>query len=129
MIAVDTNILVRLLVNDKGQPEQVAAARRYVKREGVVYIPQIVQIETVWVLESAYKLTRKKILPVLAHLEENASYILQNALSFHWALQQYLKGNADFSDYLILAESRKEKLDLLTFDKKLGKLAGVVLAK
>ena len=129
MIAVDTNILIRLLVNDTGQPEQVAAARQYVKREGVVYIPQIVQVETVWVLESAYKLTRIKLLPVLAHLDENASYILQNPLSFHWALQQYLKGNADFSDYLILAESQQEKLDLLTFDKKLSKLAGVVLAR
>jgi predicted nucleic-acid-binding protein len=129
MIAVDTNILIRLLVDDTGQPEQVATARQYVKRVGTVYIPQIVQVETVWVLESAYKLRRKKILPVLAHLDENASYILQNSLSFQWAMRQYLRGNADFSDYLILAESRQEKLDLLTFDKKLYTQPGVVLAK
>ena len=116
-------------MNDTGQPEQVATARRYVKREGVVYVPQIVQVETVWVLESAYKLRREDIFPVLAHLDENESYILQNTLSFHWAMQQYIKGDADFSDYLILAESRQEKLGLLTFEKKLSKLTGVVLAK
>jgi predicted nucleic acid-binding protein len=54
MIAIDTNILIRLLVDDKGQPEQVEAAWKQVKKEGAVFIPQIVQVETVWVLESAY---------------------------------------------------------------------------
>ena len=50
MIAVDTNILIRLIVNDPGQPEQVESARHQVKKEGAVFIPQVVQVETVWVL-------------------------------------------------------------------------------
>ena len=129
MIAVDTNILIRLLVNDPGQPEQVEAARQHVKKEGAVFIPQVVQVETVWVLESAYKLVRRQITPVLEHLDSNAAYTLQNRSSFQRAMKLYLKGNADFSDYLILAESQQEKLQLLTFDKKLGKQAGVILAK
>ena len=129
MIAVDTNILIRLLVNDPGQSEQVETARRHVKKEGAVFIPQIVQVETVWVLESAYKLARRQIAPVLEHLERNAAYTLQNRSSFQRAMKLYLKGSADFSDYLILAENQQEKLQLLTFDKKLGKQAGVVLAK
>ncbi len=129
MIAVDTNILIRLLVNDPGQPEQVEAARQHVKKEGAVFIPQVVQVETVWVLESAYKLVRRQIAPVLEHLDSNAAYTLQNRSSFQRAMKLYLKGNADFSDYLILAESQQEKLQLLTFDKKLGKQAGVILAK
>ena len=129
MIAVDTNILVRLLVNDPGQPEQVETARQKVKKEGAVFIPQVVQVETVWVLESAYKLARRQISPVLEHLGSNAAYTLQNSSSFQRAMKLYMKGNADFSDYLILAESQREKLKLLTFDKKLGKQAGVILAK
>ncbi len=129
MIAVDTNILIRLLVNDPGQPEQVEAARQHVKKEGAVFIPQVVQVETVWVLESAYKLVRRQIAPVLEHLDSNAAYTLQNRSSFQRAMKLYLKGNADFSDYLILAESQQEKLQLLTFDKMLGKQAGVILAK
>ena len=129
MIAVDTNILIRLLVNDAGQPEQVQTAREYVKQEGAVFIPQIVQAETVWVLESAYELARKQIVPVLEHLHSNAAFTLQNSASFQRAMSQYIKGNADFSDYLILAESQRKDLKLLTFDKKLGKQAGVILAK
>jgi len=129
MIAVDTNILIRLIVDDPGQVKQVETARRHVKKEGAVFIPQVVQVETVWVLESAYKLPRKQISPVLEHLHNNAAFTLQNRTSFHQAMELYMKGNADFSDYLILAESQREKLKLLTFDKKLGKQAGVVLAK
>jgi predicted nucleic-acid-binding protein len=129
MIAIDTNILIRLLVDDEGQPEQVKAAREQVKKEGAVFIPQIVQVETVWVLESAYKLSRKQISPVLGHLDSNAAFTLQNRSSFQKAMNLYIHGNGDFSDYLILAESQRENLKLLTFDKKLGKQAGVVLAQ
>ena len=129
MIAVDTNILIRLLVDDPGQHEQVESARHQVKKEGAVFIPQVVQVETVWVLESAYKLARKQISPVLEHLHANAAFTLQNRSSFQWAMKQYIQGNADFSDYLILVESQRENLKLLTSDKRLGKQAGVVLAK
>jgi predicted nucleic-acid-binding protein len=128
MIAIDTNILIRLLVDDKGQPEQVEAARKQVKKEAAVFIPQIVQVETVWVLESAYNLSRKQVSPVLGHLDSNAAFTLQNRSSFQKAMNLFIQGNGDFSDYLILAESQRENLKLLTFDKKLSKQAGVVLA-
>ena len=98
-------------------------------KEGAVFIPQIVQVETVWVLESAYKLSRKQISPVLGHLDSNAAFTLQNRSSFQKAMKLYIHGNGDFPDYLILAEIQRENLKLLTFDKKLGKQAGVVLAQ
>ena len=129
MIAIDTNILIRLLVDDKGQPDQVEAARERVKKEGAVFIPQIVQVETVWVLESAYNLSRKQISPVLGHLDSNAAFTLQNRSSFQKAMNLFIQCNGDFSDYLFLAESQRENLKLLTFDKKLGKQAGAVLAQ
>jgi predicted nucleic-acid-binding protein len=129
MIAIDTNILIRLLVDDKGQPEQVEAARKQVKKEGAVFIPQIVQVETVWVLESAYNLSRKQISPVLGHLDNNAAFTLQSRSSFQKAMNLFIQGNGVFSDDLILAESQRENLKLLTFDKKLSKQAGMVLAQ
>ena len=68
MIAVDTNVLVRVLVDDPGQKAQVAAARSQAKRAGQVWVAQIVQAETVWVLESAYDLDRTTILRVPSSL-------------------------------------------------------------
>ncbi len=52
MIAVDTNVLVRILADDPGQPAQVQAARRLAGGAKQVFVPTVVQVETVWVLES-----------------------------------------------------------------------------
>jgi predicted nucleic-acid-binding protein len=51
MIAVDTNILVRLLTGD--DPRQAAAARTLFARESV-WIAKTVLLETGWVLRSLY---------------------------------------------------------------------------
>jgi predicted nucleic-acid-binding protein len=54
MIAIDTNILVRLLINDETAQAQVDLAKGLLKLAKQVYLSQIVQIEMVWVLETAY---------------------------------------------------------------------------
>jgi predicted nucleic-acid-binding protein len=43
------------------------------------------------------------------------------------ALEMYRLEKADFSDYLILAASRKQNCRLLTFDRQLGHSPGVTL--
>ena len=61
MIAVDTNVLVRILVDDPGQPVQTSAARMLASEAGEVYVPLIVMVETVWVLESGYRLAKDAV--------------------------------------------------------------------
>jgi predicted nucleic-acid-binding protein len=46
---VDTNVLIRLLLEDEEQPQQVQAARRLAIAVPQLYIPQVVQVEIVWV--------------------------------------------------------------------------------
>ncbi len=125
MIAVDTNVLVRVVVDDPDQPRQVARARNRVKRAGQVYVPQIVQAELVWVLEGAYGLDKGSVVAVLRHLLDNQAFTLQNESVFQAALSAYEAGSADFADYLILAESRGAGYPLVTFDKRLQKAEGV----
>ena len=126
MIAVDTNVLVRALVDDPGEPRQTAAARDKLKHAKQVYVPQIVQVEMVWVLETAHRLTKAEILSVLEHLRDNAAFHLQSRPQFDSALHDYRSGSADFADYLILAESRAQAASLLTYDKRLLKAAGTL---
>ncbi|OGO29021.1 MAG: PIN domain-containing protein [Chloroflexi bacterium RBG_16_52_11] len=125
MIAVDTNVLVRVLVDDPGQPAQIKAARTRVRHAKEVFVPQIVQAETVWVLESAYGLNKPAILDVLEHLLHNKAFVLQDDAIFQKALAAYRIGNADFADYLILAECQSADYELVTFDKRLAKAPGV----
>lgn len=123
MIAVDTNVLVRALVDDPAEARQSAAARARLKAGGEVYVPQVVQVEMVWVLETAHALNRAEVVSILDHLRENAAFHLQSRDRFESALAEYRRGPADFSDYLILAESRARSARLVTFDKRLLKSA------
>lgn len=124
MIAVDTNVLVRILVDDPGEKAQVTAARARVRQAGRAYVPQIVQAETVWVLEAAYRVDKHGVIAALEHLRSNQAYLLQSAEAFDEALRGYRAGTADFADYLILAESRVARCGLATFDKRLAKAPG-----
>ncbi|MDQ5908993.1 MAG: hypothetical protein QG599_1087 [Pseudomonadota bacterium] len=71
MIAIDTNVLVRVVVDDPDAPDQCQQARELLLTQGSAWITQIVLIETVWVLESAYGLSKAEIVNVLERICEN----------------------------------------------------------
>lgn len=127
MQAVDTNVLVRILVTDDQEIEQVRLARIFAKKAKNLFIPQIVQVELVWVLDVAYKLQKSEIIRILEHLEENEAFQLQHKDEFTEALKLFREKNVDFSDCLILVESKQKNCILLTFDKKLSRLPTVKL--
>jgi predicted nucleic-acid-binding protein len=127
VLAVDTNVLVRILVDDPSAPRQCSAARQLASDCGCVYVSQIVQVETVWVLESTYRFSRSAVANALTSLAGNEAYVLQRHKIFLDALHAMNSGAAEFSDCLILAEARAEKSELATFDKKLAKLSGAKL--
>jgi len=64
MIAVDTNVLVRLLINDPDSQTQISLAKALLKRAKQIYVPQIVQVELVWVLETAYCFDKPAVITV-----------------------------------------------------------------
>ena len=124
MIAVDTNVLVRILIDDSGAAVQMQAARALLANAEVLYVPQIVQVETVWVLESAYGFDKSAICKILDHLLLHPQFLLQSAEIFNSAVTLFRKHSADFSDCLILTEAMTQNLQLYTFDKKLGCIKG-----
>ena len=91
-----------------------------------MYVTQVVQIETVWVLSRAYTFSRVDIELVLENLLNNQAFSLENEAIFTLALQQYSVSNIDFSDAVILQKSIQKNLKLLSFDKKLLKQSGVI---
>jgi predicted nucleic-acid-binding protein len=128
VITVDTNILVRLLIHDDKQAEQIRLAKRFVEKHEQLFVPQIVQTELIWVLEFFYKFDKQQILGVLDHINGNEAFILQSKHQFEKALRLYRTSSADFSDCLILVESHpSEYRVVVTFDKKFAKLPGVKL--
>ena len=61
MTAIDTNVLVRIVVDEPSQPSQVIAARALASDAGEVFVPLVVLVEMVWVLESAYGLCKTDV--------------------------------------------------------------------
>ena len=59
MIAVDTNILIRLLTKD--DPEQARRATIIMESDDI-FIPKTVMLETEWVLRYAYRIAKSAIM-------------------------------------------------------------------
>lgn len=124
MKAIDTNVLVRFLVNDDRAQAQVV--RQYFnaaeKRRETLFVPLLVVAETIWVLESGYNIERDAIVSVfndlvlLPILEFQNRDVLQSAIS---SATHNRFGLAD----LLIAETANFSgcQSVLTFDRKAAK--------
>lgn len=124
MITLDTNVLARALVDDPAAPAQSDAVRKILVREHQFFIPVVVQVELVWVLETAFELNKDEILGLLDHLHVNRVFLLENEAAYSAALTEFRNGTAGFADCLILIAARGRDAALLTFDRKLGRMPG-----
>jgi predicted nucleic-acid-binding protein len=122
MRAVDTNVLVRLLVRDDAA--QVRAAETFVERGA--WVSHLVLAETLWVLDAIYERTPAQISKAIDLLLNHQTLTLQEADVVALALVHFRSRPAlGFSDCLVLEIARKAgHLPLGTFDKNLAKLDG-----
>src|ERR1700734_829574 len=123
MLAVDTNVLVRLVARDDA--DQVSAAEQFVSRGA--WVSHLVLAETLWILDSVYELSRKQIATAVEMLLNHQDLTLQDVDVVISALDHYLnRSGVDFSDCLVLEIARKAgHLPVATFDRHFGKLDGV----
>jgi len=128
VIAVDTNVLVRLLVADDAA--QLDKARRLFDRQaaepGSIWISQSVLLELVWVLTRTYARPREQVLSALRALSSNATVRLDGAEDVAAAVALYASSKADFADCLLAARAQAGGLNaLFTFDRKMRGLPQV----
>jgi len=121
MKAIDTNILIRFLTgDDEFQTKKVYDIFKKAESEkNELFVPLLVVLEMIWVLESVYEIPRKEILNAIGDL------LLMSVLKFEQqpVLQQLIhsaQGNKfDLSDLLIADSARINGCNaVLTFDKK-----------
>jgi predicted nucleic-acid-binding protein len=123
MLAVDTNVLVRLIARDDAA--QVRTAEGFVAKGA--WISHLVLAETIWVLDSVYDLARERVATAIDMLLSHQELTLQDADVVSEALSQFrLHPKVDFSDCLALEIARKAgHLPLVTFDRDFAKLEDV----
>lgn len=116
---LDTNVILRFLIGD--DPPQAARASalmgRVERNELIVEIPDPVLTETVWTLESFYKVPRDETAQKLAALLCLPGVRLDCRDVFLQALQTYAGSSADFVDCFLAARSREQNTPVSTFDE------------
>ena len=122
MRAVDTNLLVRLLVRDDA--DQVNAAEAFVSKGA--WVSHLVLAETLWVLDAVYNRSPSQVASAIDRLLNHKELTLQDADVIGLALDHFRsRPSLGFSDCLVLEIARKAgHLPLGTFDRNFAKLDG-----
>ncbi len=118
MIAVDTNLLVRVLTND--DPIQARRALKILKSDDI-FIPKTVLLETEWVLRHAYEIERSDVIIGFQKLLGLPNVNAEDSDSIYQAISWY-ENKLDFADALHLASSRR-CVSFATFDSSFIKKA------
>ena len=130
MAALDTNILIRFLVEDDAA--QLAAARRLIRKcvnaGETLFVPVTVSLELEWVLRSSYGFSKSVVIQTLAQLLASIELSFESEGALEIALVLYGQSTVDFSDCLHIAlSSRAGESPLWTFDRAASKLEGARL--
>ena len=123
MRAIDTNVVVRLLVDDDHR--QATAAHKLIA-ECEVFVPVTVILETEWVMRSGYGFTPAHIAACLRRLGGLPGVTVEEPGEVAQALE-WLELGMDFVDALHLARTKRCER-FVTFDRKLAKQAKALAA-
>lgn len=111
MIAIDTNVLLRYLLED--DVEQSSKANHLIANKGKVLITDVVLVETIWTLRGKkYQLNKPELVNVIQALFQELNIRFENGQVVWLALNDYrnakpVKGKeADFADALIVNKAR-----------------------
>ncbi len=118
MIGCDTNVLIRAVLDD--EPAEAKLARQFLEKsaqEKKLFISSYAILEMAWVLK-VKKRTRKEICESVRDLLDSPGIVVGQREVVEFALALYMKGKADFGDYLILSEGESHHAQkLASFDK------------
>lgn len=130
MIGFDTNVLVRLLVNDDAA--QAQAVRHLLEpinnTPEAVFISDLVIVETLWVLKARYGIDKPGLAGVIELLLSVKTFVFEHRATLEQATTAFRNGQAGFADCLIVARNRRLGCQhTVTFDKALTEHEGVRL--
>ena len=130
MPALDTNVLVRYIVQD--DLAQLVTAQRLIQRciseQLTLFVPVTVTLELEWVLRSNFEFTKEETIRALSDLFSAAELSFESERALEVALDLYRGETADFADcvHIALAAQAGEQ-PLWTFDKSAAKVPGAQL--
>ena len=128
MIGIDTNILLRLWLNDDpAQNKRIdALLAEHGGSQGSLLVTDVVLAEAVWTLRSAFDQDKAAQLLALRSLLEETAFAFEDREAVGRAVAHFEAGSSGFSDCLVVAKHAQHGCDFTaTFDRGMRKLPGV----
>ncbi|MCF6155960.1 MAG: PIN domain-containing protein [Candidatus Brocadia sp.] len=120
-VVIDTNLLVRYLINDDQKKAEAVdnLLDRAAKGDVRIIVPSVVIAELVWVLESFYQLKADAILELVEAITNTSGLDVTDKSTIISALRLYKSKNIDFIDAWIIEFAKERGVKTIcTFDKK-----------
>ena len=113
---VDTNVLLRYILNDNPEMNQKA---NEIMDGNVFTVPEVLA-EVAYVMTKVYKAIREDTATYLAAIVEDVD--IEHPLAVKEAIKIYADNNLDFVDCMLIAYNHIDGTTVFTFDKKMNKL-------
>jgi predicted nucleic-acid-binding protein len=130
VIGLDTNILVRYIVQDDPVQSPIATnlIERRLSEDDPGFVTVVAVVETVWVLERTYNFSDADIAAAIERILQIDALVVENEPDVFTAMVELAEGRGSFADALI-AElgARAGCSHTLTFDRKALRLPGFEL--
>jgi len=129
MIGLDTNMIVRLIVEDDLVQSERAAhfIESNCTSERPGFINRVTLCETVWVLKTGYGFDREKIAAVIKRITEALHFVVEDREHVQRALDRFERAAVDFADALVAEVNRAHGCSATaTFDRKAARLSGFI---
>ena len=118
MVILDTNSILRFVLKDNVEMSDIV---KKTINEQPCFIPIEIVAELVYVLTKVYKIDRNLVSNTLKDFFELSNVNVLKYEVVNFALVLFANTNLDFVDSLLIAYSKIENYDVLTFDKELKK--------
>ncbi len=130
MIGIDTNILLRLWLNDeRAQNKRIdALLAEHGGTPGSLLVTDVVLAEAVWTLRSAFDQNKAEQLLAIRSLLNETAFAFEDRDVVTQAADMFEHDNCGFSDCLVVAKHARHGCDFTaTFDRGMRKLPRVKL--
>jgi len=130
MIGLDTNILVRYLVQDDPVQSPIAThlIERRLSEDDPGFVTVVAMVETAWVLERIYGFSDADIAAAIERMLQIDLLVVENEQDVFTAMVELAEGRGSFADALIGTRGTREGCShTLTFDRKALRIPGFEL--
>lgn len=118
MRGLDTNIILRWLIDDESNRAQCERATQAIA-EGDNHLSIVALSETIWVLETTYKIRGERVRAVIESMLEMSTLKVSDPELVREGILEHAQHGGGLNDHLIAAQDRAAGCDYtLTFDRK-----------